>query len=135
MKKLAAMVLAFGCYLTAGSFGVAVSSAMPARSCQNASMAPVGQVPIYVYLEAIDRGTMNRSVGFALRRYNGTTYSMAGWARAGCWTTNLFRKRNLPRTLCITVRDGYRSLLKGGECQQWRMEGGRRIMVFRLIRQ
>lgn len=139
MKSIMFLVAAC-CYLAVGATANAALTAgtgTPSVSCVNPMTTAKRGVPLYVYAEARDARSPDKLVRepFQLRRYKGKGHSVAGWARSGCWTVNTFYKR-VPAVLCIRLRYGWRASEPGGQCQRWhRDSAGRKIMVFRLIRQ
>lgn len=141
MKSITRLVVVCGCLAagmaTAGSAAPTAGSGTPGVSCVNPMTAMKRGVPLYVYADARDARNPDKLVRepFQLRRYKGNGHSVAGWARSGCWTVNPFYKR-VPAVLCIRLRYGWRASEPGGQCQRWHRDpAGRRIMVFRLIRQ
>lgn len=136
MRRISALIVAVCCLTVAGTAAGGNSGA--SSSCYNPKNIGLNEEAIYVHLEVIDRGKRNVSRGFALRWFKGENYSMAGWARGCGWTTNVYAAKRLPRKLCVSLHDGFRSQLKDEECQSWQWvnRGGerRREMVFRVTR-
>jgi hypothetical protein len=93
-----------------------------------------GQIPVWVLLEVRTKsGVTVKDVAFAARRYrNNGSYVVPGWAYSSCWSVLLYKSRNLPSRLCITVRLPYTAL--GGACQAVRSgPTGQKEVRFSLV--
>jgi hypothetical protein len=101
-------LLAAAAMTTASSSTNAAAATLDYAKCPSVKryVSP-GRVAVFAKLYAYKGAKLQRWVILPVRRYHGANWKEVGTLRSGCWKVLTFKRKDRPRTLCITVKEPF----------------------------